>query len=57
MGTGADSPATITHCFVLKGFDLVWSMLEGEKVFPGGIADEGGCETLVVLSQVTLLRD
>lgn len=39
MGTGADSPATITHCFVLKGFDLVWSMLEGEKVFPGGDAD------------------
>lgn len=32
MRTGADSPATITHCFVLKGFDLAWSMLEGEKV-------------------------
>ena len=35
-GTGADSPNTITHAFVLKGFDLAWSMLEGEKLYPDG---------------------
>ena len=34
--TGADAPDEITHCFVLKGFDLVWSMLEGEKVVEDG---------------------
>jgi hypothetical protein len=33
-GTGAASPKEITHAFVLKGFDLAWSMLEGEKLFP-----------------------
>lgn len=27
--TGAATPGEITHCFVLKGHDLVWSMLEG----------------------------
>ena len=36
LSTGADSPDKITHCFVLAGGDLAWSMLEGEKVFPGG---------------------
>jgi hypothetical protein len=34
LSTGADSPDKITHCFVLAGGDLVWSMLEGEKVYP-----------------------
>lgn len=34
MSTGALRPEEITHCFVLKGFYLAWSMLEGEKVFP-----------------------
>ena len=29
--TGATSPNMITHCFVLKGHDLVWAMLEGER--------------------------
>lgn len=31
LSTGADSPQTITHGFVLKGFDLVFSMLNGER--------------------------
>jgi len=34
--TGADTPEEITHCFVLKGFDLAWSMLEGEDVLKDG---------------------
>jgi len=29
MSTGALEPKDITHCFVLKGFPLAWSMLEG----------------------------
>ena len=32
MGTGAHSPETITHAFVLNGVCWAWSMLEGEKV-------------------------
>tara|TARA_B110001450_G_C17594778_1_gene470378 strand:+ start:336 stop:1019 length:684 start_codon:yes stop_codon:yes gene_type:complete len=39
MGTGAARPEEITHCFVLKGFYLAWSMLEGEKVFPENNCD------------------
>lgn len=31
MNTGAASPGEITHCFVLKGHDLVWAMLEGAR--------------------------
>ena len=38
--TGANSPKEITHAFVLKGFDLVWSMLEGEKLYPNGDYDK-----------------
>lgn len=34
--TGAHAPEQITHCFVLKGYDLTWSMLEGEKVSKEG---------------------
>lgn len=33
MKTGADIPKDITHAFVLKGFDLAWAMLEGEKFY------------------------
>lgn len=40
MSTGAARPEEITHCFVLKGFYLAWSMLEGEKVFPNDDHDE-----------------
>jgi len=40
LGTGADSPKQITHAFVLKGFDLAWSMLEGEKIYPDGDYDK-----------------
>lgn len=31
MKTGARSPREITHCFVLKGFPLAWSMLQGVR--------------------------
>lgn len=31
MTTGALEPKEITHCFVLKGGDLAWSMLEGVR--------------------------
>lgn len=31
MSTGALEPKDITHCFVLKGFPLAWSMLEGVR--------------------------
>jgi hypothetical protein len=31
MSTGAYTPKEITHCFVLKGFPLAWSMLEGVR--------------------------
>lgn len=40
LSTGADSPDKITHAFVLKGFDLAWSMLEGEKIFPDRDCDQ-----------------
>ena len=32
LSTGADSPGKVTHGFTLSGHDLVYAMLEGEKV-------------------------
>lgn len=37
LSTGADRPDQITHAFVLKGFDLVYSMLGGERDDQGKI--------------------
>ena len=37
LSTGADTPQEITHGFVLKGFDLVYSMLSGECDESGSI--------------------
>ena len=37
LSTGADRPEEITHGFVLKGFDLVYSMLGGERDDAGKI--------------------
>ena len=37
LSTGADRPQEITHAFCLKGFDLVYSMLGGERDCEGKI--------------------
>lgn len=48
MSTGAESPETITHAFVLNGMPWAWSMLEGQKVYS---SDASGGYTVSIKSK------